>query len=213
MTGLVLKDFLMMRKTLKTYVLFFVLYFGMSIAGIFPISVATSMVTMIIAVLPISTFSFDEMAKWDRYAVSLPLGRREVVGARYLFILLLLLVSAAAGLLSVVLTSLMGKEEMAEMLATLLVTITYGLILNGIMTPLVYKMGPERARTYLYIIVFAPMILFFLAARLELMDLSGLKSVPEEVVMLICYLLPVAGLAGLGLSYLVSCRIYEKKEF
>ena len=94
MTGLVLKDFLMMRKTLKTYVLFFVLYFGMSIAGIFPISVTTSMVTMIIAVLPISTFSFDEMAKWDRYAVSLPLGRREVVGARYLFILLLLLVSA-----------------------------------------------------------------------------------------------------------------------
>ena len=160
MTGLVLKDFLMMRKTLKTYVLFFVLYFGMSIAGIFPISVVTSMVTVIIAVLPISTFSFDETAKWDRYAVSLPLGRRKVVGARYLFILLLLLVSAAAGLLSVVLTSLMGKEEMAEMLATLLVTITYGLILNGIMTPLVYKMGPERARTYLYIIVFAPMILF-----------------------------------------------------
>ena len=69
MTGLVLKDFLMMRKTLKTYVLFFVLYFGMSIAGIFPISVVTSMVTVIIAVLPISTFSFDETAKWDRYAV------------------------------------------------------------------------------------------------------------------------------------------------
>lgn len=213
MTGLVLKDFLMMRKTLKTYLIFFALYLGMAVAGIFPISIVTSMVTVIIAVLPISTFVYDDAAKWDRYAVSLPLGRRKVVGARYLFIALLLLVSAAFGLLTIVLAPLMGQGELTELAATVLVTITYGLVLNDIMIPLVYKIGAERARMYLYIIVFAPVILLFLAARLELLDLSGLNAISEGTVLLVCSLLPVAGVAGLGLSYLISCRIYEKKEF
>lgn len=213
MTGLVLKDFLMMRKTLKTYLIFFALYLGMAIAGIFPISIVTSMVTVIIAILPISTFVYDDAAKWDRYAVSLPLGRRKVVGARYLFIALLLLVSAAFGLLTIVLAPLMGQGELTELAATVLVTITYGLVLNDIMIPLVYKIGAERARMYLYIIVFAPVILMFLAVRLGLLDLSGLSAISEGTVLLVCSLMPVAGVAGLGLSYLISCRIYEKKEF
>lgn len=213
MTGLVLKDFLMMRKTLKTYLIFFALYLGMAIAGIFPISIVTSMVTVIIAILPISTFVYDDAAKWDRYAVSLPLGRRKVVGARYLFIALLLLVSAAFGLLTIVLAPLMGQGELTELAATVLVTITYGLVLNDIMIPLVYKIGAERARMYLYIIVFAPVILLFLAVRLGLLDLSGLSAISEGTVLLVCSLMPVAGVAGLGLSYLISCRIYEKKEF
>lgn len=213
MTGLVLKDFLMMRKTLKTYLIFFALYLGMAIAGIFPISIVTSMVTVIIAILPISTFVYDDAAKWDRYAVSLPLGRRKVVGARYLFIALLLLVSAAFGLLTIVLAPLMGQGELTELAATVLVIITYGLVLNDIMIPLVYKIGAERARMYLYIIVFAPVILLFLAVRLGLLDLSGLSAISEGTVLLVCSLMPVAGVAGLGLSYLISCRIYEKKEF
>lgn len=213
MTGLVLKDFLMMRKTLKTYLIFFALYLGMAIAGIFPISIVTSMVTVIIAVLPISTFVYDDAAKWDRYAVSLPLGRRKVVGARYLFIALLLLVSAAFGLLTIVLAPLMGQGELTELAATVLVTITYGLALNDIVIPLVYKLGAERARMYLYIIIFAPVILLFLAVRLGLLDLSGLSAISEGTVLLVCSLMPVAGVAGLGLSYVISCRIYEKKEF
>lgn len=213
MTGLVLKDFLMMRKTLKTYLIFFALYLGMAVAGIFPISIVTSMVTVIIAILPISTFVYDDAAKWDRYAVSLPLGRRKVVGARYLFIALLLLVSAAFGLLTIVLAPLMGQGELTELAATVLVIITYGLVLNDIMIPLVYKIGAERARMYLYIIVFAPVILLFLAVRLGLLDLSGLSAISEGTVLLVCSLMPVAGVAGLGLSYLISCRIYEKKEF
>jgi len=213
MTGLLLKDFLMMRKTLKTYAIFFALYLGMSLAGIFPLNFVTSIITVIIAILPISTFSYDEMAKWDRYAASLPLGRRKVVGARYLFILLLLLLAAAFGLAVAVISSITGGGEVVEGLLTMLVVLTYGLALNDIVIPLTYKLGPERSRAYLYVIVFVPMILFFLAARLELLDLSALSGMAEETVILVCCLLPVAGLAGLGLSYLASCRIYERKEF
>lgn len=213
MTGLVLKDLLMMRKTLKTYMFFFAAYLAMSVVGIFPISFATSIITLIITILPISAFSYDEMAKWDRYAASLPLGRRKIVGARYLFILLLILLAAAFGLAATVISSIIEEGNMLEMLLTMLVILTYGLALNDIVIPLTYKLGPERSRSYLYIIIFAPMVLFFLALRLELLDLSVFNAIPEETVILFCGMLPIAGLAGLGLSYLLSCHIYEKKEF
>ena len=95
MTGLILKDFLVMRKTLKTYTLFLAFYAALAALGVFPLSVVTAMVQIILIMLPISAFSYDEFAKWDRYAMTLPLGRRTVVKARYLFTLLMSLGAAA----------------------------------------------------------------------------------------------------------------------
>ena len=73
MTGLIVKDFLVMRKSIKTYILFLLFYFVMAALGIFPISFITAMVQIIIMMLPLSAFSYDELSKWDRYAFSLPL--------------------------------------------------------------------------------------------------------------------------------------------
>lgn len=80
MTGLIVKDFLVMRKSIKTYILFLLFYFVMAALGIFPISFITAMVQIIIMMLPLSAFSYDELSKWDRYAFSLPLSRRAVGG-------------------------------------------------------------------------------------------------------------------------------------
>ena len=95
MTGLMMKDALVMRKTLRLYALFLLFYSGLAVLGVFPMSMALAMVEVIVMVLPISSFSYDEAAKWDRYAAVLPVGRTAVVKARYLFLLLVLL--AAAG--------------------------------------------------------------------------------------------------------------------
>ena len=95
MTGLMMKDALVMRKTLRLYALFLLFYSGLAVLGVFPMSMALAMVEVIVMVLPISSFSYDEAAKWDRYAAVLPVGRTAVVKARYLFLLLVLLAAAA----------------------------------------------------------------------------------------------------------------------
>ena len=97
MTGLMIKDALVMRKTLRLYALFLLFYSGLAVLGVFPMSMALAMVEVIVMVLPISSFSYDEAAKWDRYAAVLPVGRTAVVKARYLFLLLVLLAAAATG--------------------------------------------------------------------------------------------------------------------
>ena len=75
MTGLILKDFLVMRKTLKTYTLFLIFYAALAALGALPLATVTAMVQIILIMLPISAFSYDEFAKWDRYVLTLPLGR------------------------------------------------------------------------------------------------------------------------------------------
>ena len=217
MTGLVLKDILVMRKSIKSYGLFMIFYLVMSALDIFPSSFTTAIIQIIVMMLPIGAFSYDEMAKWDRCAMSLPLSRRAVVGGRYLFALLTCLCAAAYGLLSCVFLSIAGSGEMlTENLITVVVCLGLGLLYCDILLPLCYKLGPERSRPYLYLVIFLPIIVLFGGAKLGMLDnldLSGLNSLSPGAVLAGTALLPLAALAGLGVSYLISCRLVEGKEF
>lgn len=215
MTGLIAKDFLVMRKSIKTYILFLAFYFVMTALGLFPISFVTSMVQLIIMMLPLSAFSYDELAKWDRYAFSLPLGRRAVAGARYLFALLLSLFAALFGLVScLILSAFFHDPNLVENCLTVTVSLALGLLYCDILLPLTYKLGPERARPYFYLVIFLPIILLFGAYKLGMLNnLSFLLELPDAVVIPFLLLLPLLPLLGMGVSYLISCRILEHKEF
>lgn len=215
MTGLIAKDFLVMRKSIKTYILFLLFYFVMTALGIFPVSFVTSMVQLIIMMLPLSAFSYDELAKWDRYAFSLPLGRRAVAGARYLFALLLSLFAALFGLVSCLILSVFFHDpNLVENCLTVTVSLALGLLYCDILLPLTYKLGPERARPYFYLVIFLPIILLFVAFKLELLGgLAFLLKLPDAVVIPFLLLLPLLPLLGMGISFLISCRILERKEF
>lgn len=215
MTGLIAKDFLVMRKSIRTYILFLLFYFVMTALGIFPVSFVTSMVQLIIMMLPLSAFSYDELAKWDRYAFSLPLGRRAVAGARYLFALLLSLFAVLFGLVSCLILSVFFHDpNLVENCLTVTVSLALGLLYCDILLPLTYKLGPERARPYFYLVIFLPIILLFGAFKLGLLNnLVFLLKLPDAVVIPFLLLLPLLPLAGMGVSFLIACRILEGKEF
>lgn len=211
MTGLVLKDFLVLRKALRTYVLFLIFYLILAIVGLFSISFITAFVQIIVMILPMSSFAYDDLAKWDRYAMTLPLGRRAVVRAKYAFVLLMILVAAAFALLSCVALSITAAQPVEENLAAGVGALSVGLLAVDVTLPLNYKMGPERARPFLYAIIFIPVILIVLAARAGWLD--NLEQLPPSVVLPLLCLLPLVILLGLPVSYLISCRVVEQKEF
>ena len=211
MTGLVLKDFLVLRKALRTYVLFLIFYLILAIVGLFYISFITAFVQIIVMILPMSSFAYDDLAKWDRYAMTLPLGRRAVVRAKYAFVLLMILVAAAFALLSCVALSITAAQPVEENLAAGVGALSVGLLAVDLTLPLNYKMGPERARPFLYAVVFIPVILIVLAARAGWLD--NLEQLPLSVVLPLLCLIPLVILLGLPVSYLISCRVVEQKEF
>ena len=211
MTGLVLKDILVLRTTLKTYLLFLLFYFIMALLDLFSIAFITAFVQVIVMILPMSSFAYDEQAKWDRYAMTLPLGRRAVVRAKYIFVVLMLLAAAAFALLSCVALSITATEPVEENLAAGVGALSVGLLAVELTLPLNYKLGPERARPFLYAIIFIPVILFVLAARAGWLD--GLDQLSPTMVLPLLCLIPLILLLGLPVSYLISCRVVEQKEF
>ena len=210
MSGLIWKDLMVLRKTLKTYGLFFLFYFLMAAVGLFNISFVTAVLQLIVIMLPMSAFAYDEQAKWDRYAIALPLGRRRVVAARYLFTLLMVLIAAAFSLLTCTVISITGNGLFLENLAAVLTTLGLGLLVADLLLPLNYKLGPERSRPYLYAIVFLPVIALVGAAQLGWG--VWLDQVPESSVISLFALAALLPLLGFPVSWLVSCRIMERKE-
>lgn len=214
MTGLIYKDFLVLNKTIKSYALIVALYAVLGGLGMFNASFILAFLSVMIMVLPLSAVAYDDQAGWDRCAMSLPLGRRRVVTARYLFILIMTLGVAAVGAVGCVVMSISGRADAAETAASLLASTGAGLFVVDILLPLCYKLGAERARPYMYAVLFLPMIALFLAYRMGVhLDLSFLDDL-EPVDMLGCLaLIPLAGAALMTVSWLVSCRIVEKKEY
>ena len=218
MSGLLWKDILVSRKNLKFYIYFAGIYFGLAVLGIFEITFVTTFSTIILMMVPVSCLSFDEAAKWDRYARTLPLPPRVIVGARYLFTLVILLVMAAFSSVCAVLLDLLhiGDTPLIENIAATLGSLGAGLLIVDILLPLCYKLGPERARPYLLAVLLIPFVAVFLLLRFgpDLgLSLEFLNQIPETSALGVIALLPLAGLACLGLSFLISCRIVDRKEF
>ena len=97
MSGLVYKDLMNMRRYLKQLLLIFVVFvFIFSFSGN-NYSFVAAYGVMLSAMVVLSSMAYDEQAKWDKYALTMPLSRRSLVGAKYL---LGLLTVGAGGLLS-----------------------------------------------------------------------------------------------------------------
>ena len=217
MTGLIWKDFMVSKRTVKAYLGIMIFYAAMTVMGMFSVTFVTAFVSVMLIMLPISAFAYDEQAKWDRYAMSLPIGRSRVVGARYLFTLLIVLVSLAFALLAGVAVAVTGKGDLMEVLVSALTTLAAGLLIADVLLPLCYKVGPERARPYLYALVFIPALGLFLVYRMGIhIDTSWLDRMAQSSPAAVLGLFSLPLLAALALtfvSYLISCRVAAGKEY
>ena len=220
MTGLILKDYLVMQKTLRYYLLLMAIYSLLVFTGAFTYSIISGFTVMLGAVAPMSAFAYDEQAKWDKFAAATPVGRRGVVKARYLYTLILLL---GGGVLSTLVSMAVvnfGKAEVEawwEPIVVVTVVLLVGVALNAAILPVLFKFGAEKSRVIsliIFVTVFGGMALLAMVT-----DSSGqnpLRNLGDALAALPPALLiaaPVAVIFALfWLSYRVSVGIYQKKE-
>ncbi|MDR0980379.1 MAG: ABC-2 transporter permease [Methanocalculaceae archaeon] len=152
MNGLLYKDLLNLNSTMK-YLAVMILIF----CAIF-IPMGNELPVLIIlvlfgAMLPISTITYDTTARWDKYAVSLPMIREEIVGTRYQLMLGGVCVAGIVSLtIAVAMTVLMpGKGVFVTFinpLALAVIFVACGIFLGSIMLPLTLKFGLRRCVTF-----------------------------------------------------------------
>lgn len=217
MTGLILKDFLILRKTLRSYLFMMIVYAAIAFTGVWTADIVGVLMVVMVTLLPMNVFAYDKQCQWDTYGLSLPVGRTKTVAARYLCVLLLCLFSVAlTAVLGVALYAAGRVEEPVEFMVTCSVMGLMSVLVNAIMLPFLYKFGPERARMMFFGIM-GGVVLLIAAILFPLGGLNWLKSLDlTEPTFGQATIVPaVAALAGLillALSFLLSRHFYGSKD-
>ncbi len=212
MIGLVYKDFLLMRKQILYMLFLAAVYSFLTVTGTFGPYILSAFVTILGLIYPMNAFSYDDLARWDKFAAATPAGRRGMVAGRYLFTLLLVL--GASGLVTLLLLVLkllrLIDTPVAELLVTTLACATVTLVMDAVVLPLLYKFGVEKARV-ISMAVFVAVFGGCMAAGLAAARLS-LPAVPDGATLLIFLALAALAAAVFLASYSLSQRIYARKE-
>lgn len=184
-------------------------------------SFAIGYISILSVTLVMGTLSYDEFDHGMSFLLTLPVSRKLYVREKYL----LCLASAAVAMLAAVLiVSAAGMIKgtgfpIEETLGESCVMLCVALIMTAVLLPVRLKFGPEKERIIVLTMVVAVIgviyalvrIKTYLTPDLEIEEmLIGFLRVWGNAVLLLPFLL-VSALVGI--SYQISLRIMERREF
>ena len=216
MKGLILKDIYSIRITQKTYVLLFLFLcvFGYLMKS--PGYVGT-MCIVVFATVVLSLFNADQYYHWDTYAAALPLGKRIIVRARYMLIIVMTLgLAVFTAIMTGATAALLGMSVSEQVISSVSMCMIIPNF-SGIIIPVIYKLGVEKGRVIFMMLFLIPFLVLTLLKDLirgtavEKL-LVNLQQNPNGQVIIAGILLAVSILV-LAVSYMISIRIYSNKEF
>lgn len=214
MKSMIYHDLINMKKTIRGYVIFVLLYGGVYLIAPASNTYMLSFISAMVLILSISVFTYDEFYGWNGYARSLPLGAKKIVGARYLFTLMAMAGGfLLSGLIYLAADLIHGGE--GNLVEGMIAAISGGLailVLQAIAFPAMYKFGAEKGRIAIMAVAVALFAAGFLGVKLGVVSwLSSFQwiALSWQVIMA---LIALAVLALFFLSYLLSVHIYAKKE-
>lgn len=206
MKGLILKDLLNLKSTFKMLgamiVFFAVAFLREGNSFVFGI------IILMFAMMVVTTISYDDLAKWDAYALTMPVTRKEMVLSKYLVMAILNTLGAVLSLIVGIVGSVIMRQSFdLEILAIIGIIYLVAFIFGSVIIPLIYKFGTEKARLMLFLCALLPTALILLLEQFNVpLPTTGNPWI---------YLTLLIGfsVAGIVLSYLISLKIYTNKEF
>lgn len=203
MIGLILKDFINLKKQLK-YIMFVVLFYLFFSKMTDNISMFGAMAMIVFAMLPITALSFDEKANWDKYGLTMPVSRTKMVLSKYI---LGIISSIFALILNFIGQTLLGAEINKEIMIAALITFALSLLFISLLLPVVFKLGVEKGRLLMFVVLMAPTMLILLFKDYIT------KPIFEEIFKNAFYIIPIVVIVIFVLSIMLSISIYKNKEF
>ncbi|WP_341320411.1 ABC-2 transporter permease [Solibacillus sp. FSL H8-0523] len=208
MISLVLKDLLNLQSYLKTIVVFVAFYTVLSFT-MADVSFVAGMLIILFAMIPISSFSYDQQAKWDVFGQTLPVTRKQIVLGKYIVALIFIVLGFALSFVITFIATFFKNDTIDLMelfIGNGMIALT-GLILLAIMLPLIYKFGVEKSRIMLMTIALVPTFGVIILANLGF-------TIPRDFNwQLVGYSVPALAAIGFVLSFTISTKIYCAKDF
>lgn len=214
MKGLILKDLLNLRKNLKTIIIM-CLFYTLLFSTLNP-TFLSGMITILFAMQILTTFSYDDYSKWNMYALSLPITKKQLVLSKYILGISFIIFG---GVFSFILTSLLslfkGSFILGDLVASIIGSTGIMILMILILLPLIFKYGVERSRIMLLAIFAIPTVLILIISKV--LALTGIPFPSEEqlnvLLPVICIIATLILIAGSYVSYMTSVKIVTKKEY
>lgn len=209
MKALLIKDLYMLQKQLKSVVilaLFFIFLSFLFNQGLFLISMALVMGTLQVT----TAFTFEEMCHWNRFARSLPIKKQTVIASKY--VLSLALTIGMIVLFSPILFLVNYGDAIiptSELFAIIAVSLTLGLTITAFIIPIYIQFGATKGRVILFAVIFLP--IFGLGIITENVQLPSIETLNKLISA--SYYAPLFSLILVLFSYMISIKLYSKKQF
>jgi len=210
MLGLIKKDFLLIKANSKSMAIIFIIYLMLVLQDTFDV---TFIVPLIGIMLFISTFSYDDFNNWNSYAVTLPDGRKNVVRAKYVASIILTVILGIVSLgLSIGINYIKTNSiNIEEIISSLMGTTLSSVIIISLLYPVVFKFGATNGRMILFGVVFGIVGIGALLAKF--VDMTFIINMINRLDNYSFIAIPIISIILLGISYLISNKIYQNKEF
>lgn len=215
MKSLILKDIFNITHNAKSMLLMLVCFIFLLIPQGGPESYIV-VSCLLCAMMIITTFSFDENSKWVKYAMVLPISKKDYVLSKFVVMLIFTLFGAAFGLIFGVIGGMVfGKMEgftairILTLLTSVLPGLAFGFTTAGLSIPLLFKFGAEKARMMMLISCGIPALLC--AGIYQLLKMTGVELTERTLVILLC-VSPLAALLLLYIMYKISYAVFSRKE-
>ena len=221
--GLLKKD-LYNLASYKTTLIIVVLFCGIAIIGTDAIYWGSVVIGIIVGMISLSTFSYDEMSKSNKYILTLPVTRKEIVLEKYV---LAIGATILGGILGFIVTLLVGNvmnylrpDNLIDIniIETLLATSVGGMfgisLIQSIQIPSIFKWGAEKGRIQMFIVLFVLVIIgaiagFLLKQAGLSVDIEKLENILNNFGLVALILLSCL---MYFISYKISYKIYKNKE-
>lgn len=175
--------------------------------------------TFMFAILTMTTMSYDDFENGMCYLLTLPVSRREYVTEKYIFgVLSSLCGCIGASLVTVAAGYIKGTAYPWEEWTATVISCTFLLsLVLSVTTPIQLKFGSEKSRMAVFgVFAFGSLVVFVIvklcqAAQIDIH--AVLESAFVENLTKTAWGICIAAAAVLAVSWLVSVRILEKREF
>ncbi len=218
--SLLLKDLLIFKNYRKNIIFSFItltilIFIGTTQRNL--ILAGTILFLLMFGLNGVSTFSYDEAQETDKYLLSLPISRIEIVISKYLFAFLDAIISLIIGFLISIMATLILKHHIPNIsndINYILIVLTGVSFLVCADIPCIYKWGVEKGRMQavivpVFLILFAGIIISLI---LLIYPPLYLILTSKTIIKYIPYLCLLAIIMMYSISFLISYFIFKNKD-
>ena len=159
--------------------------------------------------LAMTAIQKDAASKWNKFELTMPVRRRDVITARYISCLLYVLIGIVMALVSALPFHLAtGALNLERLSYGFVFGWGFALSMPTFVIPLVLILGTDKTEPIIVVSIIAGLVLFFGYSAVCSPFFSNLEH--SDFLFRLSYVIFCTVL--FVLSYLISCRLYRKKE-